>query len=103
MRLRLIRRIVDSGRSDQLCEIIQTLLREDLSKPTSNRFEKVRDFLLDTYDLVRDVHAYGQLQDEIYCQISGGLTTWVNRLSFEPFHLRVVRRHRWLWQDTTGH
>jgi len=83
-------RIVDSGRSDQLCEIIQTLLREDLSKPTSNRFEKVRDFLLDTYDLVRDVHAYGQLQGEIYCQISGGLTTWVNRLSFEPFHLRVA-------------
>lgn len=83
-------RIVDSGRSDQLCEIIQTLLREDLSKPISNRFEKVRDFLLDTYDLVRDVHAYGKLQGEIYCQVSGGLTTWVNRLSFEPFHLRVT-------------
>lgn len=83
-------RIVDSGRSEQLCPIIQTLLQEDSDKPTSNRFDKVRDFLLDTYDLVRDIHAYGKLQGEMYCRISGGLTTWVNRLSFEPFHLRVT-------------
>ena len=65
------------------------MLKEDPDKPSSNRFEKVRDFLLDTYDLVRDVHAYGKLQKEIYCNISGGLTTWVSRLSFEPFHLRI--------------
>lgn len=82
-------RIVDASRSDQLCTIITSLLRDDPNKPVSNRYEKVRDFLLDTYELVRDVHAYGKLQKEIYCRISGGLTTWVSRLKFEPFHLRV--------------
>ena len=82
-------RIVDASRSDQLCHIITKLLRDDPNKPTPNRFEKVRDFLLDTYELVRDVHAYSKLQNEIYCQISGGLTTWVSRLNFTPFHLRV--------------
>ena len=82
-------RIVDASRSDQLCTIITSLLRDDPNKPVSNRYEKVRDFLLDTYELVRDVHAYGKLQKEIYCRISGGLTTWVSRLNFEPFHLRV--------------
>lgn len=82
-------RIVDASRSDQLCIIITNLLRDDPNKPVSNRYEKVRDFLLDTYELVRDVHAYGKLQNEIYCRISGGLTTWVSRLNFGPFHLRV--------------
>lgn len=82
-------RIVDASRSDQLCNVITKLLREDPNKPASNRYEKVRDFLLDTYELVRDVHAYGKLQNEIYCHISGGLTTWVSRLKFDPFHLRV--------------
>lgn len=83
-------RIVDSSRSEQLCSIIMTLLRDDPEKPANGRFEKVRDFLLDTYELVRDVHAFGKLQGDIYRKISGGLTTWVNRLSFEPFHLRVT-------------
>ena len=82
-------RIIDASRSDQLCSIITKLLQDNPNKPTPNRYEKVRDFLLDTYELVRDVHAYGKLQKEIYCRISGGLTTWVSRLSFEPFHLRV--------------
>jgi AAA domain/Nuclease-related domain len=82
-------RIVDASRRDQLCTIIQKILKQDPAKPTPDRFEKVRDFLLDTYELVRDVHAYGKLQNEIYCNISGGLTTWVSRLSFEPFHLRI--------------
>lgn len=82
-------RIVDGSKRDQLCTIIQKLLKQNADNHTTERFEKVRDFLLDTYDLVRDVHAYGKLQKEIYCNISGGLTTWVSRLTFEPFHLRV--------------
>lgn len=80
-------RIVDAGRADRLCRIIQEILpagEDDAQAPSVHRF------LCDIIKLETDVSALIGQARTMVTRIAGGLSHWARQLDIEPFRLRVV-------------
>lgn len=84
-------RIVDASRSEQLCEIIDTLFNQVVTHATDQVADPldVAEFLSDTVQAAPHVGLIGQSASAFTSRMSGGLATWVQRLTFSPFRLRV--------------
>ena len=80
--------IVDATRFRDLPRIVAQLADADAPRDDIRR-DTVRSFLLDTWQLFPDVNAFMDIASKSYSQLSGGLTTWVQRLHLSPFRLRV--------------
>ena len=80
--------IVDATRFRDLPRIVAQLADADAPRDDIRR-DTVRSFLLDTWQLFPDVTAFMDIASKSYSQLSGGLTTWVQRLHLSPFRLRV--------------
>lgn len=84
-------RVIDGSRADELCSVIQQLF-DDAPMPAGDRLGDacdIHEFLSDRVQAVPHIGLLGQSAREITSRISGGLATWVSRLSLTPHRLRV--------------
>lgn len=84
-------RVVDASRASQLCAIIQTLF-DDAPMPAGDNLgdpSDIHEFLLDRVQAAPHIGLLGQSAREITSRVSGGLATWVSRLTISPHRLHV--------------
>ena len=85
------KRVVDASNAPELCAVIEALFDtapmptgDSLADPTD-----VHDFLVERVQAVPHIGLLGQSARKITSRVSGGLATWVSRLSITPHRLRV--------------
>lgn len=84
-------RVVDASKAAQLCAVIEQLFN-DAPMPSGDRLgdaSDIHDFLSDRVQAVPHIGLLGQSARELTGRVSGGLATWVSRLSLTPHRLRV--------------
>jgi hypothetical protein len=84
-------RVVDASRAEQLCAVIEQLF-DNAPMPSGERLGEASDiheFLSDRVQAVPHIGLLGQSAREMTGRVSGGLATWVSRLSLAPHRLRV--------------
>lgn len=80
-------RIVDAGRREALCDVVQQILPIMETTPLGARIDR---FLRDVIQLETDASALvGQARAAV-TRLSGGLAHWARQLDIEPFRLRVT-------------
>ncbi len=81
-------RVVAAGARDGLVRRIEALLGPGV-EAGDGWCEEVLGFFRQTLDLVPDIHAHVNAQEEAFVRCSGELARTVARLEMEPFRLRV--------------
>ena len=84
-------RVVDASRVADLCTIIQALF-DAAPVPTGNNQAAptdIHDFLIERVEAVPHIGLLGQSARSMTSRASGGLATWVSRLSISPHRLRI--------------
>lgn len=84
-------RVVDASKAEQLCAVIEQLF-DDAPMPSGDRLgdaSDIHEFLSDRVRAVPHIGLLGQSAREMTGRVSGGLATWVSRLSLAPHRLRV--------------
>jgi len=84
-------RVVDASRASELCTVIQSLFDQAPMAAGNHLAEplEIHEFLLDRVQAVPHIGLLGQSARAITGRVSGGLATWVSRLSITPFRLHV--------------
>lgn len=84
-------RVVDATKAADLCTIIQALF-DACPSPSGNNLAEptdVHDFLIDRVEAIPHIGLLGQSARALTSRSSGGLATWVSRLSISPHRLRI--------------
>jgi hypothetical protein len=85
-------RVVDARRDRQLVPIIESLLAVRPQDGTATQLAdlpRIEAFLSRSFGVVPHIGVLGDTARELTSFLSGGLSTWVGRLSLEPWRLRV--------------
>lgn len=80
-------RIVDAGRRDRLCAIVQEILPPGAASPLAARVDR---FLRDIIRLEVDVSALIGQTRTLVTRLAGGLAHWARQLDIDPYRLRVT-------------
>lgn len=84
-------RIVDTGRRDQLVDIVRALAgpADEAAAPPA-RLAALHRFFADLLELVPDVQALAGHADDLTTRLSGGLAEWARRITMTPHRLRIT-------------
>jgi hypothetical protein len=84
-------RVVDASTAQDLCAVIQSLF-DNAPMPTGEKLADpiaVHDFLAERVQAVPHIGLLGQTARMLTSRVSGGLATWVSRLSISPHRLHI--------------
>ena len=81
-------RIVHAGSKDNLTSCVKRVLGPGKNKK-SILFDQVKDFFLEKFNLVPDIHAFVKAQDEAFMRLTGSMVDVLNNLDMTPYRLRV--------------
>ncbi len=84
-------RVIDASKADKLCAVIQTLFDAAPMPAGENCADAmlVHDFLTERVQAVPHIGLLGQSARAMTSRVSGGLATWVSRLTLKPHRLHV--------------
>lgn len=84
-------RVVDASRASELCAVIERLF-DAAPMPAANQAADpltIHEFLTEQVQAVPHIGLLGQSAREITSRVSGGLATWIARLTLKPHRLHV--------------
>jgi len=84
-------RVIDAARASELSTVIQALFDQAPMPAGPNLGDpiEIHDFLLDRVQAAPHIGLLGRSARALTSRVSGGLATWVSRLSITPYRLHV--------------
>lgn len=85
-------RVIDADRDHDLITVIESLLDQPTKASTNDYLEdlpRIEEFFTQKVGAVPHIGLLGRSAKEVTTHLSGGLSTWVSRLSITPWRLRV--------------